>query len=77
MSLEVGDVVTLKVRNPNWPRKHVYASYVDVPEFYFYTGQLMAPGRGDGKDSVRITSGDPRYPVRLIDIDRIEDLVLE
>lgn len=76
MSLKVGDVVTLKVRNPVWPRKHVYASYVDVPEFYEYRGRLMAPGRGDS-DAVRITSDDPKYSVRLIAIDRIEEVVLE
>lgn len=76
MSLNVGDTVTLKVRNPNWPRRHVYASYVDVPEHYLYTGQLMAAVKRDPPDTIRITSGDPRYPVRMIDIDRIEDVVL-
>lgn len=70
--MNVGDRVTLKVRNPSWPRRHVYASYVQVPEFYYYTGNLMAPVKRDPPDTVRITSGDPRYPVRLIDADRVE-----
>lgn len=76
MSLKVGDTVTLKVRNPVWPRRHVYASYLLIEEFNYYTGQLMAPGRGDAVNSIRITSGDPKYPVRLIDADRIEDVVI-
>lgn len=76
MSLEVGDTVTLKVRNPVWPRRHAYASYVDVPEFNYYTGRLMAPVKRDPPDTVRITSDDPKYPVRLIDADRIEDVVI-
>lgn len=70
--MNVGDRVTLKVRNPNWPRRHVYASYVDVPEFYYYTGQLVESHKRDPNDTFRITSGDPRYPVRLIDADRVE-----
>lgn len=76
MSLEVGDEVTLKVRNPIWPRRHTYASYMLIEEFHYYTGRLMARGRGDGVDSIRITSDDPKYPVRLIDADRIEDVVI-
>lgn len=75
-SLKVGDTVTLKVRNPLWPRKHVYAQNVDIQEFNYYTGTLVAPLRGDSPTSVRITSGEPHYPVRLIDIDRIEGLDL-
>lgn len=74
--MKVGDTLTLKVRNPVWPRRHVYASYVHVPEFYVYTGKLVAPARGDASGSVRITSDDPKYPIRLIDIDRIEDVEL-
>ena len=69
--MNVGDTVTLKVHNPIWRFKHVYASYVDVPEYHTYRGQLVAPVRGDPAGTVRITSGDPLYPVRLIDIDRI------
>lgn len=76
MSLEVGDLVTLKVRNPIWPRRHAYASYLLIEEFNYYTGRLMARGRGDGADSVRISSDDPKYPVRLIDADRIEEIVI-
>lgn len=74
--MNVGDRVTLKVRNPNWPRRHVYASYVDVPEFYTYTGSLVAPHKRDPEDTVRITSDDPAYPVRLIGVDRIEAVEL-
>ena len=74
MSLKVGDVVILKVRNPVWPRRSAYASYVHIPEFYEYTGQLLKPEKRD-VEQVRIT-GDAKYPVRLIDIDRIEDVIL-
>ena len=74
--MNVGDTITLKVRNPMWKFKHVYASYVYVPEFYVYTGRLVAPARGDPSDSVRITSDDPKYPIRLIDIDRIDEVEL-
>lgn len=70
--MDVGDTVTLKVRNPNWPRRHVYASYVDVPEFNYYTGQLVASHKRDPDDTLRITSEDPKYPVRLIDVSRVE-----
>lgn len=70
-SLNVGDRVTLKVLNPMWKFKHVYASYVHVPEFNVYEGQLLAPQRGDPAGTFRMTSGDPSYPVRLIDVDRV------
>lgn len=69
--MNVGDTVTLRVHNPIWRFKHVYASYVEVPEYHTYRGQLVAPVRGDPAGTVRITSGDPLYPVRLIDIDSI------
>ena len=70
--MNVGDTVTLKVRNPMWKFKHVYASYMVVPEFNYYTGQLLAPHKRDPDDTVRITSGDPAYPIRLIDVSRVE-----
>lgn len=76
MSLKVGDSVTLKVRNPVWPRRHAYASYMLIEEFNYYTGRLMAPGRGDAVNSIRISSDDAKYPVRLIDADRIEDVTI-
>lgn len=76
MSLKVGDCVTLKVRNPVWPRRHVYASYMLIEEFNYYTGLLMARGRGDASNAIRISSDDPKYPVRLIDADRIEDVII-
>lgn len=74
--MKVGDTVTVKVRNPCWSRRHVYASYVHVPEFYTYTGQLVASHKRDPDDTFRITSGDPAYPIRLIGADMVEAVEL-
>lgn len=72
--MRVGDTVTVKVKNPMYKFKHVYASYVDVPEFNLYTGRLVESHKRDPKDTFRMT-GDSAYPVRLIDADRVVGII--
>lgn len=73
--MRVGDTITVVVKNPIWPYRKAYASYVRVPEFNEYTGRLCESGRRDPADTFRMT-GDSTYPVRLLDIGRVVDIVV-
>lgn len=67
--MNVGDTVTLKVRNPIWPMRDRYAQ--DIPEFNVFTGTVVPTIRGYGKDVVCLSTGQKQFPVRIIDLDRI------
>ncbi len=73
--LDVGTYVTVTVKNPMWPYKQVYASYVHIPEFNEYTGHLCESGKRDPAGTFRMTGGSS-YPVRLLDIDRVVHIVV-
>jgi hypothetical protein len=73
--MQVGDTITVTVKNPMWPYKQVYASYVHIPEFNEYTGRLCESGKRDPAGTFRMTRGSS-YPVRLLDIDRVVDIVV-
>ena len=70
MQLEIGSTVTLKVRNPMWPRRTSYANYLYIPEFNEYTGTVVRE-RWYGPDQIGLTSDQPGLKVRVIDTDRI------
>ena len=70
MQLEIGSTVTLKVRNPMWPRRASYANYLYIPEFNEYTGTVVRE-RWYGPDQIGLTSDQPGLKVRVIDTDRI------
>ena len=70
MNLELGRTVTLKVKNVLWPSRDRYASYVRIPEFNVYTGTLMSE-RWFAPNEIGITTGDPNFPFRRIDKERI------
>lgn len=74
MDLATGSTVTIKVRNPVWPRRSAYASYMHIPEFNEYTGTVVRNHKAIGAGQVGITAHDPNNPdfnLRIIDIDRI------
>ena len=73
--MRVGDTVTVRVVNPVYRFKHVYASYAHVTEFNTYTGRLVESHKRDPDDTFRMT-GDSAYPVRLIDAGRVVDVVV-
>ena len=70
MQLDIGSTVTIKVSNPQWPNRHRYASYLNIPEFNEYTGTVVRE-RWYGPDQIGITSDQPGLKVRVIDTDRI------
>lgn len=73
--MKVGDTITVTVKNPMWSYRQAYANYVHIPEFSEYTGKLCEPVKRDPAETFRIT-GDSSYPVRLIDVDRVVDIVV-
>lgn len=74
MNFATGETVTITVKNPIWPMRKAYASYLDIPEFNTYTGQVITSHKAIKPGQIGITAHDPYNPgfnMRVIDIDRI------
>lgn len=71
MDFKAGDVVTIKVRNPVWPMRKAYASYVHIPEFNTYTGTVILKHKAIKDGQIGLTTGEVLFDMRVIDIDRI------
>lgn len=63
--LNVGDVVTIKVRNPLYHMRDRYANGYVGPEFNDYTGTIMREKWFDANE-VGITTGNVNFPFRRI-----------
>ena len=68
--LEIGSTVTIKVENVLWPRRHLYASGVAGPQHNYYTGTIVRE-KWVKDDEVGITTGNPSFPFRRINRERI------
>ena len=71
MQLENGSTVTIKVRNPVWPMRKAYASYMHIPEFHEYTGTVVKSHKAICEGQIGLTTGERVFDMRVIDIDRI------
>jgi len=69
----VGDTVTIKVRNALYDVRHRYANGYVGPEFNEYTGTIMREKWFDA-DEIGITTGDSRFPFRRIHRSRIVEV---
>lgn len=58
-------MITVKVRNPLWNRKHVFA--FPIQEFNYYTGEVVPNPRWCNDDQFCLTTGNPDFPFRVID----------
>ena len=68
--LEIGSTVTIKVENILWPRRHLYAPGVAGPQYNYYTGTIVRE-KWFKDDEVGITTGNPSFPFRRINRERI------
>ena len=71
MELATGSTVTIKVRNPMYGSRHRYASYMNIPEFNEFTGVVMRGHKAIGPTQIGLSTGDPQFKMRVIDLDRI------
>jgi len=69
--LKDGDPITVKVKNVKWERRHCYS--FPIPEYYYYSGNVVKR-RWYKPEELGITTNDPKYPVRVIDKERIVDI---
>lgn len=79
MQFNAGDTVTIKVRNPIWPMRKAYASYIQISEFNTYTGRVVSDHRAIKPGQIGLTTDDPNFNLRVIDVERIvgfEDTVI-
>lgn len=71
--LNVGDVVTVKVRNSLYHARDRYANGYVGPEFTEYTGEVVHQ-KWYGDDKIGLTTDMRHYPVRVIDKSRIVEV---
>lgn len=71
--LTVGNKVTIKVKNILWPYRHLYAPGVVQNEYNIYTGTIMRE-RWFDNDEIGITTGNPEFPFRRINRERIVEV---
>lgn len=71
MDLEAGSTVTIKVRNPIWPMRKAYASYVYIPEYNTYEGTVVLKHKAIKPGQIGLTTGQKDFDMRVIDINRI------
>ena len=69
--MNVGDVVTLRVRDARNPA--VYVSGV-VRQFNEYSGKILPNPKWVSSDSICISTGESHFPFRIIDRERIVEL---
>jgi hypothetical protein len=58
-------MITVKVRNPLWNKRHLYA--YPIQEFNYHTGELVPNPRWCNEDQFCLTTGNPAFPFRVID----------
>lgn len=63
--------MTITVRNPVWPMRKAYASYVHIPEFNTYTGTVIRSHKAIKDGQIGLTTDERLFDMRVIDIDRI------
>jgi hypothetical protein len=68
--MEIGTVVSLKVKNPLWDRRKAYA--FPIEEYHSYTGKVLPSPSWVGVDKICISTGNDRFAFRVIDRDRIK-----
>lgn len=71
MQFNAGDTVTIKVKNPVWPMRKAYASYVHIPEFNTYTGRVVIDHRAVKPGQIGLTTDESIFDLRVIDVERI------
>lgn len=71
--LNVGDVVTVKVRNSLYYARDRYANGYVGPEFTEYTGEVVHQ-KWYGDDKIGLTTDMPHFPVRVLSRENIVEV---
>ena len=64
----VGEKVTLKVRNNLYPKRHLYSFH--VPEYNTYSGVVVASPKW-AANAICLSTGEPKFKFRVIQKDSI------
>jgi hypothetical protein len=62
-------MITVKVKNVLWNRRQAYA--FPMQEFNYYTGEVVPNPRWVNDDHFCLATGDPQFPFRVIEKDRV------
>ena len=72
--MQVGDTVTLRVRNPLYNSRSIYSQSVVINEYNNYSGQVITNPSWVGPDCICLTTGLVDFPFRILSK---EDIILE
>ena len=64
--MNIGEMVTVKVRNTLYKKRNLYSSGTVIPEYNTYTGQVITNPPWVALDSICLTTGIVEYPFRVI-----------
>ena len=70
--MNIGETVTLTVRNPLWGNRSAYAG--PIAEVQTYTGTILPSPSWVGADQLCLSTGTVEFPFRVLDRDRIVGL---
>ena len=61
----------VRVANPMYARKHIYASYMHIPEYNDYEGEIYPNPKWVKDNAFCLTTTDPQFPFRIIEKSQI------
>jgi hypothetical protein len=56
----------VKVQNPQWAYRQVYAKYMHIPEFFILEGVLKKKHRWAPEGEFMLMTGNPKCPTHII-----------
>lgn len=61
----------VRVKNSQYEVRHRYASYMHIPEYHDYEGEIYPNPKWVRDDSFCLTTGDKQFPFRVLDKESI------
>lgn len=61
----------VRAKNPIYPMRHAYASYVHIPEFNDWEGEQVQAPKWAEPGTICLTTGNSSFPIRMIHPDNI------
>ena len=67
-------IISVRVRNRQYDRRHLVAYHVEIHDMY--TGELLPRKSWMNKDEFCLSTGDKKFPFRVIHMDNVVDGLL-
>jgi hypothetical protein len=67
-------IISVRVRNRNYDRRQLFAYHIEMHDMY--TGELLPRKSWMSKDEFCLSTGDKKFPFRVIHMDDVVDGLL-